>query len=80
VYNRFVAGFGRLLWEARCADLAISLAKPYLARTQEALGLPKRKVKDNADRQRRLECDVRVGGLAAGFGTGRSPPGVESGI
>ena len=48
--------------------------------TQEALGLPKRTVKDNADRQRHLECDVRVGVLAAGFGTGRSPPGVESGI
>ena len=28
--------------------------------TQKALGLAKRKVKDQADRQRRLDCDVRV--------------------
>jgi len=47
-------------------------------RPEEALGLPERKVEDHADRQSRLDGDVRVGTLASGFATGRGPPGVES--
>ena len=48
--------------------------------TEEALGLAKRKVEDHADRQRRLDRDVRIGSLAAGFATGRSAPDIERGI
>jgi len=45
--------------------------------TQEALGLPKWKVEDHADRQGCLNRDVCVGALAAGLPAGWSPPGVE---
>ncbi len=46
-------------------------------RTQEALGLPERKVEDHADRQGRLDGDVRIGTLTTGFPGGRCSPGVE---
>jgi hypothetical protein len=39
--------------------------KHFCQGTQEALGLPERKLKDHADRQSRLNRDVRVGTLAA---------------
>ena len=45
--------------------------------TEKALGLAKRKMEDHADRQSRLDRDVCVGTLAAGFATGRSSPGIE---
>ena len=37
----------------------------------------KRKMEDHAGRQSRLDCDVCVGALAAGFAVGRSLPGIE---
>ena len=48
--------------------------------TEEALGLPERKVEDQADRQSCLNGDVRVGALATGFATGRSSPGVQCSV
>ena len=48
--------------------------------TEEALGLPERKVEDHADRQSCLNGDVRVGALATGFATGRSSPGVQCSV
>ena len=48
--------------------------------TQEALGLSKRKGKDHADRQSRLDGDVRVGRLAARFPAGQSSPGVQCSV
>jgi len=47
-------------------------------RSQEPFGLPERKVKDHADRQRRLNRNVHVETLAAGATTGWCPPGFES--
>jgi hypothetical protein len=46
-------------------------AEEFSQRTQEAFGLPKRKMEDHADRQRGLNRDVRIGGLTAGFAAGR---------
>ena len=46
-------------------------------RTKEALGLSEREVEDHADRQGRLNRDVRVGALVAGFAAGWSLPRVE---
>ena len=48
--------------------------------TQEPFGLPERKVRDHADRERCLDGDVRVGALTTGFATGQSPPGVQGSI
>jgi len=45
--------------------------------TKEPLGLPEGKVEHHADRQGRLDRDVRVGALTTGFATGCCPPGVE---
>ena len=44
---------------------------------QEAFGLSERKVKDRADRQSRLDRDVRVGALAARLAAGSGPPGTD---
>ena len=38
-------------------------------RTQEAFSLPERQVEDHADRQSRLDRDIRVDALPAGFAT-----------
>ena len=46
-------------------------------RPQEALGLAKRKMEDHADRQRGLDCDVRIGTLAAWFAAGCLVPCIE---
>ncbi len=43
--------------------------KHLCQRSQEAFGLSERKLKDHADRQSRLNRDVRVSALAAGFAT-----------
>ena len=48
--------------------------------TQEALGLPERKVEDQANRQSCLDGDVRVGTLAARFPAGQSSPGVQCSV
>ena len=45
---------------------------------EEPLGLAKRKTKDHTNRQSRLDRDVRVGALAAGFAVGRSTPSLDS--
>jgi len=43
--------------------------------TQEALGLAQRQVEDHADRQRRLDRDIRVPSLATRLAGGRRPAG-----
>ena len=48
--------------------------------TKEALGLAKWKMKDHADRERRLDRNVRIGALATRLAAGRSAPGIECGI
>ena len=45
--------------------------------TKEALGLPEREEKDHADRQGRLDRDVRVGALAGRFSAGCCPSRLE---
>jgi hypothetical protein len=45
--------------------------------TQQAFGLSEWKVKDHADRQSRLNRDVRVDALAAGLSAGWDPPRVD---
>jgi len=48
--------------------------------TEEALRLAKGKMEDHADRQRGLDCDVRIPALTAGLAAGRSSPGSECSI
>ena len=48
--------------------------------SKEALRLTKWEMKDHADRQSRLDSDICVGALTAGFAAGRSTPGIEGGI
>jgi hypothetical protein len=45
---------------------------------QETLGLTQRQVKDHADRQRRLDGNVRIPSLTAGLAGGRRSPGIQS--
>ena len=45
--------------------------------TQESFGLSERKVKDQTDRQSRLERNVRVDALATGLAIGQGPPGAD---
>ena len=46
-------------------------------RPKESLGLAKRKMEDHADRQGRLDREVRIGALATGLAAGGSTPGFE---
>jgi len=46
-------------------------------RSQEAFGLPERKVGDQTGRQSRLNREIRVDALAAGSATGWCPPRVD---
>ncbi len=52
--------------------------KHVCQRTQVAFRLSARKVKDHADRQRRLNRKVRVDALATGLPAGYNPPAVDS--
>jgi len=45
--------------------------------TQGPFGLPERKVEDHTNRQSRLDGDICVGALTAGFPAGRLLPGVD---
>jgi hypothetical protein len=51
--------------------------KHVCQRSQEAFSLSERQVKDHADRQSRLDRNVRVDALTAGSTTGWCPPGFD---
>ena len=46
-------------------------------RSKEALRLTKWEMKDHADRQSRLDSDICVRALTAGFAAGRLSPGID---
>ncbi len=60
-------------------DWEIELEEPDQA-SEKALRLSERELEDNANRQRGLDRNVRVGTLATGFAAGRSSPRIERGV